>query len=76
MSRSDCCHKFIVEKVDLEQKKRKVCKRCGFVDYKNPKIVTGSLVIKNKKIIVIIINHHSNSSSLRISEYIELQIFF
>ena len=48
---SNCCHKFIVKKVDLEQKKRKVCKRCGFVDYKNPKIVTGSLVIKNKKIL-------------------------
>jgi ADP-ribose pyrophosphatase YjhB (NUDIX family) len=52
MSRSNCCHKFIEKKVDLEQKKRKVCKRCGFVDYKNPKIVTGALVIKNKKILL------------------------
>jgi len=47
-----CCHIFTIRKVDLEQKKRKICKRCGFVDYKNPKIVTGSLVIKNKKILL------------------------
>ena len=47
MSRSDSCHKFIIKKVDLEQKKRKVCKRCGFVDYKNPKIVTPPKIINN-----------------------------
>ena len=29
-----------------------MCKKCGFVDYKNPKIVSGSLVIKNKKILL------------------------
>ena len=47
-----CCHIFISKKTDLEQKKRKVCKKCGFIDYKNPKIVAGSLVIKNKKILL------------------------
>ena len=46
------CHHFIFQKVDIEQKKRKVCIKCGFVDYENPKIVTGSLVIKNKKILL------------------------
>tara|TARA_B100001093_G_scaffold518133_1_gene601955 strand:- start:178 stop:717 length:540 start_codon:yes stop_codon:yes gene_type:complete len=46
------CHQFVFKKVDLEKKRRKVCKKCGFVDYKNPKIVTGSLVIKNKKILL------------------------
>ena len=49
MPQSNCCHKFYFKKVDIEQKRRKVCKKCGFIDYKNPKIVTGSLVIKNKK---------------------------
>ena len=52
MPQSNCCHKFYFKKVDIEQKRRKVCKKCGFIDYKNPKIVTGSLVIKNKKNIV------------------------
>ena len=46
------CHHFIFQKVDIEQKKRKVCIKCGFVDYENPKIVTGSLIIKNKKILL------------------------
>ena len=52
MRQGNCCHKFYFKKVDLEQKRRKVCKKCGFVDYKNPKIVSGSLVIKNKKILL------------------------
>ena len=52
MPQSNCCHKFYLKKVDLEQKRRKVCKKCGFIDYKNPKIVSGSLVIKNKKILL------------------------
>ena len=52
MSLNNCCHKFFSKKVDLEQKRRKVCKKCGYIDYQNPKIVTGSLVIKNKKILL------------------------
>ena len=52
MPQSNCCHKFYFKKVDIEQKRRKVCKKCGFIDYKNPKIVTGSLVIKNKKVLL------------------------
>lgn len=52
MPQSSRCHKFYLKKVDLEQKRRKVCKNCGFVDYKNPKIVTGSIVVKNKKILL------------------------
>ena len=52
MSQSNCCHDFSFKKVDLEQKRRRVCKNCGFVDYQNPKIVTGSIVIKNKKILL------------------------
>ena len=52
MKLSKCCHYFIFKKIDVEQKKRKVCKKCGFVDYKNPKIVAGSLVVKNRKILL------------------------
>jgi len=52
MYQNKCCHIFAFKKVDVEQKKRKVCKKCGFIDYRNPKIVTGSLVIKNKKILL------------------------
>ena len=49
---NNCCHQFIVKKTDLEQKKRKVCKKCGFIDYKNPKVVAGSLVVRNKKFLL------------------------
>ena len=52
MKLDKCCHIYIYKKTDLEQKKRKVCKKCGFIDYKNPKIVAGSLVIKNRKILL------------------------
>ena len=52
MKLDKCCHIYIYKKTDLEQKKRKVCKKCGFIDYKNPKIVSGSLVVKNKKILL------------------------
>ena len=52
MKLDKCCHIYIYKKTDLEQKKRKVCKKCGFIDYKNPKIVAGSLVVKNNKILL------------------------
>tara|TARA_B100000035_G_C21022630_1_gene564707 strand:- start:1953 stop:2474 length:522 start_codon:yes stop_codon:yes gene_type:complete len=52
MTQNKCCHNFVFKKVDVEQKRRKVCKNCGFIDYKNPKIVTGSLIIKNNKILL------------------------
>ena len=50
--RNSCCHKFVNKKIDLEQKSRKVCKICGFVDYENPKVVAGSLVIKNNQFLL------------------------
>ena len=52
MKLDKCCHTYIYKKIDLEQKKIKVCKKCGFIDYKNPKIVAGSLVVKNNKILL------------------------
>lgn len=50
--KNKCCHKFIYKKVDLEQKRRKICKLCGFIDYENPKVVAGSLVIKNNQFLL------------------------
>ncbi len=52
MKKSNCCHQFVYQKVDLEQKKRRICKICQFIDYKNPKIVAGSLIIKNNKFLL------------------------
>jgi len=46
------CHKFVYKKVDLEQKRRKICKLCGFIDYENPKVVAGSLVVKNNQFLL------------------------
>ena len=51
MLKNNCC-KFYYKKTDLEQKKRKVCSVCGFIDYKNPKIVAGSLIVKNNKFLL------------------------
>ncbi len=47
--KNKCCHSFVLRKVDLEQKKRKICKKCGFIDYKSPKIVAGSIIVKQGK---------------------------
>ena len=52
MLQNKSCHHFHNDKVDLEQKRRKVCKKCGFIDYQNPKIVAGSLVVKKKKFLL------------------------
>jgi len=50
--KNKCCHKFVYKKVDLEQKRRKICKLCGFIDYENPKVVAGSLVVKNNQFLL------------------------
>jgi ADP-ribose pyrophosphatase YjhB (NUDIX family) len=52
VAKNNCCHAFVYKKVDLEQKKRRVCKQCGFIDYRNPKLVSGSLVLKNNKFLL------------------------
>lgn len=35
-----------------DDKPRSVCQRCDFIDYQNPKIVAGSVVLKDDKILL------------------------
>ena len=35
-----------------DDKERSVCQRCEFIDYQNPKIVAGSVVLKDGKILL------------------------
>ncbi len=43
---------FALEIPDGDDKQRRVCQRCDFIDYQNPKIVAGSVVIKDGKILL------------------------
>lgn len=35
-----------------DDKERRVCQRCDFIDYQNPKIVAGSVVLKDDRILL------------------------
>ena len=35
-----------------DDKERRVCQKCDFIDYQNPKIVAGSVVLKDDKILL------------------------
>ena len=43
---------FALQIPDGDDKLRNVCQRCDFIDYQNPKIVAGSVVIKDGKILL------------------------
>jgi len=43
---------FALEIPDGDDKERRVCQRCDFVDYQNPKIVAGSVVLQDNKILL------------------------
>lgn len=43
---------FTREVPDGDDKQRRVCQRCDFIDYENPKIVAGSVVAKGDKILL------------------------
>ncbi|NQY38708.1 MAG: NUDIX hydrolase [Henriciella sp.] len=43
---------FALEIPDGDDKERSVCQRCEFIDYQNPKIVAGSVVLKDDKILL------------------------
>jgi ADP-ribose pyrophosphatase YjhB (NUDIX family) len=43
---------FALEVPDGDDKQRSVCQRCDFIDYQNPKIVAGSVVVKDGKILL------------------------
>ena len=43
---------FALEVPQGDDKERSVCQRCEFIDYQNPKIVAGSVVLKDGKILL------------------------
>jgi len=43
---------FALEIPEGDDKERRVCQRCDFIDYQNPKIVAGSVVLKDDKILL------------------------
>ena len=43
---------FALEIPQGDDKERSVCQRCEFIDYQNPKIVAGSVVLKDGKILL------------------------
>lgn len=44
--------KFTHEVPMGDDKERRVCSRCDFIDYQNPKIVAGAVVTKDQKILL------------------------
>ena len=43
---------FALEIPPGDDKERRVCQRCDFIDYQNPKIVAGSVVLKGDQILL------------------------
>ncbi len=43
---------FALEIPPGDDKERRVCQRCEFIDYQNPKIVAGAVVLKDDKILL------------------------
>lgn len=43
---------FALEVPDGDDKERRVCQRCDFIDYQNPKIVAGAVVLSGTKILL------------------------
>ena len=43
---------FALEIPTGDDKERRVCQRCEFIDYQNPKIVAGSVVLQDNKILL------------------------
>ena len=43
---------FALEIPPGDDKERSVCQRCEFIDYQNPKIVAGAVVLKDDKILL------------------------
>ncbi len=43
---------FVLKTPPGEDRDRSVCRKCGFIDYQNPKIVVGSVVISDNRILL------------------------
>lgn len=43
---------FSMRKPDGEDRQRRVCDRCGFIDYVNPRIVAGVIAVRDGKVLL------------------------
>ncbi len=46
------CHNFELQSINGDEHQRLVCLNCGKINYKNPKIVTGSLILHENKFLL------------------------
>ena len=46
------CHNFELQAVEGDEHQRLVCMHCGEINYNNPKIVTGSLIVHKNKFLL------------------------
>jgi ADP-ribose pyrophosphatase YjhB (NUDIX family) len=52
MSSSDGCHRFESLVPVGDDRERHVCRDCGFVDYRNPKVVVGAVVVHGDRVLL------------------------
>jgi ADP-ribose pyrophosphatase YjhB (NUDIX family) len=51
-SPSDGCHRFESLVPAGDDRARRVCRDCGFVDYRNPKVVVGAVVVHGDRVLL------------------------
>jgi ADP-ribose pyrophosphatase YjhB (NUDIX family) len=50
--KNQSCHNFELQSIIGDEHQRLVCLNCGEINYKNPKIVTGSLILHKNKFLL------------------------
>jgi ADP-ribose pyrophosphatase YjhB (NUDIX family) len=49
---ADTCHHFESLVPPGDDRERRVCRDCGFVDYRNPKVVVGAVVVHGDRVLL------------------------
>lgn len=49
---NDGCHRFELLVPPGDDRERRVCRDCGFVDYANPKVVVGAVVVHGDRVLL------------------------